>query len=597
MTSAKVKEPLEKIVSFIKKFKDEQKLIIAEETDCSIVGVYALGELKIFFRWFIEWDNLINGYVVSLKIESSKTLGKGLALISIPIAIFPLLSMLNGLVSILIYIFVLVLGKAFLKDTENKFFRKLEKEFICSVEKDLDINLVDKKLSGIPEVAFAVFVLCLLLRYRVYYVFCFFLIVFFMNIIPAILNAVSKTGFLNWKNDLVLISGLWSGVLWGIIIYYLVLFYFQDWVDKHTMGSFSEMIPPMRNFVFMGINVIVGTMIFILFYVGIISSKTVWEETITKKVLLAGEPSYNKSDLRELIFNRISIIVMFLLASVMNWVAFFLIVDTISFFVNGKAIIIKGLNNIYAWLINYRGNRIIVPVILILCLPFLFSVLLSMSRLFQKLFRSSFVKVKRLDDEMKSKWLELYRALNQASESNNIRVPKINVVKGNYALCYSEKNIFINRARIIISTKALEILEPNELKVIIFHEVYHIIKGIGRIELSKAISRMGMFPNYYLSLLFDLNKEEYEADNFAIKELGEEYRGYLTNALIKIDINNKVDLKMSKDKKRKLGSTEIIVFAGMRKELRNLGNFLYGQKLLGYSHPSIIKRTEKLKYS
>jgi len=596
MTRVVVKEPLDKILAFIKKFIVEQKLSIIEETDSSILGAWAFSELKIFCRWFLKWDKTSKGYIVGLKIDSSALLGVGFPLLSIIIAIFPIFSFFYGMVSIVIYIFLFLFGNAFLRDTENKFIKNIEKELLCSVEKDTDIELLDRRFSWIISVAFTGFLLCLFLKLKIYYIFYYFLIVFLILIIPEIIYAVSRSEFLNWKNNLVFISGYWSLVLSSIILFYIILYYVV-WFDKNVLESFSNMISPMRNFVFAGINVIVGTIIFYMICVGIILSKAAWEETIIKENPSIREISCIKSEQIQLFVSKISIIVVFLLASLLNWLAFICIVDTISFLINKEAIIIKGLNGIYAWLIELKGNRIIVPFIIIMCLPFLFSIFLSIARLFQKIFRFSFVKVERLNDELKSKWLELYRALAQISESNKIRAPKLNVVKRNDALCYSEKNILINRARIIISTKALEISEPNELKVIIFHELYHIIKGIGRIELSKSISRLGMFPNYYLSLLFDLNKEEYEADNFAIKELGEEYGGYLTNALFKIDINNKVALKMSKEKKRKPGSTEIIVFAGMRKELRNLGNFLYGQKLLGYSHPSIVQRIEKLKYT
>lgn len=596
MTSAKVKEPLEKIVSFIKKYIDERKLVIAEETDSSIAGVYALGELKLFFRWFIRWDNSINGYILSLKIESSKALGTGLSLLSVLIVLTPLLSLIKGSISILIYFFALLFGKAFLDDAEYKFFRSLEKEFVCSVEKDPDINLLSKKVSWVPEAVIIVYGLCLLLRFRVYYVFLFILITFVMNLIPKILNAVSKTGFLNWKNNLVILSGHWTGVLSSIIIYYLILYYFFAWVEN-TIGidSFAQMVTPMRNFVFMGLNFIVGMIIIYLFFAGISSSKASWEEAILKNNPSARITSYSKADKRELLFNKIGIIVMFLLAAALNWVAFILIIDTFSFLIIKKVIILKGLNSIYARLFEFRGYRIILPFMLIISLPFLFSIFLSIARLFQNIFRSSFLKVDHLNDEMKSKWSELYQELNQASEHINIRAPKIINEKGNYALCYSAQSIIFRKTRIVISTKALEILEPKELKGIAYHELYHITKGMGRIEIAKLISRLGMFPNYFLPLLFDLNAEEHEADSFVVKELGEEYACVMTEALYKIDINNKVALSMSRKKKRKPNKTEIVVFAGIGKELKNLGKFLYGQKLLGYSHPSIVQRTEKLK--
>ncbi len=73
-----------------------------------------------------------------------------------------------------------------------------------------------------------------------------------------------------------------------------------------------------------------------------------------------------------------------------------------------------------------------------------------------------------------------------------------------------------SRPKLRIGQPVLERLSADELTAAAAHEIGHLAQGIRKVELLKLLSILGLYPNYYLTILIDFVASEYDADKFAV---------------------------------------------------------------------------------
>lgn len=587
MTVAIVRESEEKIRSFILNFIKIKKLkLILNDSSRVLAGRHA-PPFGVNFEWSIKDDMLKRGYKVNLKIESNKTLGLSIAGIVLLLIFLTYFSPLTGLIVLVVFLLWILSSNIVLeKDYERRFFSDLEKEFMCSIEKGSEVNFIPKGIFALVAVAALMLILSFALRIKADYLFYYLLAVFVFILAPYIV--VALTGEENWRLSLASLTGYWSAMLSSIALVYLI--YYYVWRVDQAIDSFSKMYPPMKNFTFILLDLVILIIMLNFFLIPFALTQGGWRKVATKLEPISIPDQAKKPKGIKLIFPRLTIVFLFILMSALNWIALLFVVDTASVIITGKVLFFKQIETLYLWLYRLRVNRIALPLIVLFCIPYLATISLFISdllsgisrRLFSRDFEKQYVRIAP----------SLMDTVNKISAKHKIRPPKIEVIAEAEAICSSKRAC---RSTVKLSRGTLGILDLEEVKAVVIHEIYHLLHRARRLEICKLISRLGLLPNYYLALLFDLSNEEFEADKFVIEELGTDYAKYLSDALIKMDINNQLILEKSP---RALDNTQRKSSAHRKaSKFISLSGFIHGQNILGYIHPSIIQRIENLKSS
>ena len=147
------------------------------------------------------------------------------------------------------------------------------------------------------------------------------------------------------------------------------------------------------------------------------------------------------------------------------------------------------------------------------------------------------------------------------------------------------------KATILINKEILDILNEDELKAIIVHELAHIKYDLRIIALLKFFSRIALFPNYYLLLLMNYREMEFNADRVAIKMMRNSVA--LEKALKKLTFSKYLFAREEKPLKSKLPGW----IYNFRKWKSIFNDFFVRNTLVGYTHPSILDRIKSIEES
>jgi Zn-dependent protease with chaperone function len=147
--------------------------------------------------------------------------------------------------------------------------------------------------------------------------------------------------------------------------------------------------------------------------------------------------------------------------------------------------------------------------------------------------------------------------------------------------------IFSTRAFITINKEIIKVLNEGEIIAIIAHEMSHIKYDMRKMEILKLMSRLALFPNFFLTIFLNYRKMEERADKFAIEVT--KTKNDLKNALIKIST---LSMFVGKDSNKRKN----IKHKGMNilNKIHVLNEFFFGEALIGYSHIGMIERLKEI---
>jgi len=272
---------------------------------------------------------------------------------------------------------------------------------------------------------------------------------------------------------------------------------------------------------------------------------------------------------------------------VINIIFVILSIDIIHYLIFNNTYLIKELSALISWiptisiLIAKLGGSpndqlfVILPKVflLFLSMPFIYVILRWIYRIFAGLkYRANKYSKGQLPQAVK-------KGINDLSKKQNVNEPNILIVESKDIFVETRMGLFSKRATIVINRDLINKLSENELIAIIAHELSHIKYDLRKIAALKFLSKVTLFPNFFLTIFSNYQNNEERADKYSIEVT--KMPADLKTGLIKISTwtyaPTSTDGKNIKAKKRK---SKYIV----------MNEFFFGEALIGYSHPEIIER-------
>jgi Zn-dependent protease with chaperone function len=301
---------------------------------------------------------------------------------------------------------------------------------------------------------------------------------------------------------------------------------------------------------------------------------------------------------------RITTFLHFVFGGLANIIAVLLCLEGISFAFLGKMLLIEKFAYLWSWLFaiakvllgNALGQLAGDMFVLMISLPYLMlfgsfvrRLSLTISLYIRVLYPSNNCS---LDENQKLLSLRTY--VKQTCSEHRLRLPILLLTDSQNVILNIHHILLTNTAVIEISRSVINLLNLDELKAAIAHEIAHIKQGQWKVAVLKQLSLLALFPNHYLTLCIDWPRKEIDADRFALEATKDVHA--LKQALIKISTAQvfyvTLDAKpQCLDKwfncfidtiRRKLNS----LFASIR--------FFFGDGLFGYTHPYLSERLQMI---
>lgn len=333
--------------------------------------------------------------------------------------------------------------------------------------------------------------------------------------------------------------------------------------------------------------------------------------TLGESVVYVKPPSYFKKERWKRLVLSFLVVGKFVASLPINYLAAFIGTDAFLFAVFNKTYIFKNSAILLSWIpanllalsemINLTkiistgyGHLMFISklIILALALPLMAMILRSALNVIYNMinnfyyFMSSF-SMKKIIPESLNKFI------NEVAVQHDISKPKIKVRNSRKVEVNTQVNLFLAKPVINISRPTLTKLKENELKAVIAHEIGHIKKGLRKIALAKLLSRVALYPNYFLSILFDFAEMEYEADRFSVEATKD--KASLKSALIKMSVLSALS------KKGKVKTSKILPeiafckkISGYLRRLSAVDKFFFGNVLMGYTYPFLMERIKQI---
>lgn len=290
-----------------------------------------------------------------------------------------------------------------------------------------------------------------------------------------------------------------------------------------------------------------------------------------------------------------------LLGAVINIAACLFAVEGLSYMLTGSSIVVAEAAYVWSWifawsnmLFGVRAGRVVACVeVLLVALPFL----MFCARLLQEIVRRFLKWLIVLSQQFGSTSIKsmhfvgIKDFISDLCTEAGIRKPLILFRNGPEVRVQVSRLLLTSIGILEISKEALDLLEPDELKAVIAHELGHLRHGLLLVSLLKALSLIALFPNYYMTLCVNWAKREMEADKFALQHIDKPET--LRDALIKISAAELWSMPRRAISKA-LG--KIAARVGLSKvrervsELILVGRFFFGDGILGYTHPLLSER-------
>jgi len=181
--------------------------------------------------------------------------------------------------------------------------------------------------------------------------------------------------------------------------------------------------------------------------------------------------------------------------------------------------------------------------------------------------------------------------VHQVCSNSAIPVPTVVLTRASRVVAKVGWSVVRPRGILEISRGAVALLEDEELKAVIAHELGHVRQGLWRVAVLKALSVLAFFPNYYLTLCLNWPKREMDADMFALQVT--QNPGALRRALLKLSAAELLSPRRSRrsDIAEKLWSFRLLKkVRETYEEVLAAARFFFGDGLLGYTHPFLSER-------
>lgn len=305
---------------------------------------------------------------------------------------------------------------------------------------------------------------------------------------------------------------------------------------------------------------------------------------------------------KNLFFFRIGFYISTLLISILNYAYAILSMDIIWYLITGRTLIVKKLYVIFSVVpsvLTLFGSSIgasPVPfiflanlILFILAFPFLYFIFMWVSKFIRDAFDALFVSlaVREGDEKRTERIILVIREL-----CNEFRFKgsyKIRLIDSNEIPISARYRILRRKFEISLNRKFVDDLNDREIKAVFAHEFGHAIQDAKKLSLLKFLSRLFMFPNFFLTIILDYRRMENNADKFAI-EITKDKRS-LQNALLKTSLMNRPDEMKLETKKTK---SFMPMIKKLKDRISDFNDFYFGDALIGYSHPTIKERLIEL---
>lgn len=292
---------------------------------------------------------------------------------------------------------------------------------------------------------------------------------------------------------------------------------------------------------------------------------------------------------------------------VINLLAGVFCFDGLSYAVTGRTFLFEKNAYLWSWMFAFgkmlfgeASGQIIGQVLTVaVCLPFLTLLGTYVRRLVQSIFLMIRVQLARLNwSKCKdSKLCFIDAFIKEVCPTKRIKTPEIALTANNSVTIQLRWLALSNQAVIEISRGAIELLELEELKSVIAHELGHIRQGLWKIWALKTLSSLLLFPNHYLTVCVNWSKREIDADQFALSLTKDPLP--LKHALIRMSTAQLSYLKAAPARQEATRSFSMLrIFTGGIKDrwykmLVSI-RFFFGDGLLGYVHPCLPERLEAI---
>ena len=187
---------------------------------------------------------------------------------------------------------------------------------------------------------------------------------------------------------------------------------------------------------------------------------------------------------------------------------------------------------------------------------------------------------------------EVEEILNELCIKANVRKPKLvfgSIKEFNISVGYT--NFFELHPRIIISKGAYYVLNKDEIKSLLAHEIAHLKYDIKWINFTRYLAYFTLTPPSFLSLPFDLYAAEVRADEFAVSLVGTSE--HLISAFKKIQALEKSKIQDRCEEKEAKGTLRKR-WNNVKEGIKIMYEFTYGRGLLSYVHPPFEQRIDLL---
>jgi Zn-dependent protease with chaperone function len=306
-----------------------------------------------------------------------------------------------------------------------------------------------------------------------------------------------------------------------------------------------------------------------------------------------------RSNLKVYLFNLI-LIIWILFAIFINFIFAIVSIDIISYVIQNDTLIIKQLSSLFSWIptISIMFGKLYSPssemlflwiskiFLLFFASAFLYVLLRWIADFFKSAMKGLYYNINKTRMK-KALSMEAREAISEISNKYNLKIPIIRITSLKRIDINGKVGFLSKRGIITINKKILDNLNDREIVAVAAHEMAHMKYDARKIRLMKIISRFALFPNFFLTIFYNYRMMEQRADKFAIEAT--KTNENLKSALIKISTLSQFQAKITntrKDVKQK--------DLNILKEISIIDDFLFGESLLGYSHPEILERLDQL---
>jgi Zn-dependent protease with chaperone function len=290
-----------------------------------------------------------------------------------------------------------------------------------------------------------------------------------------------------------------------------------------------------------------------------------------------------------------------LFGAVINIAACVFAVEGLSYMLTGHVIFIAETAYLWSWvfawsnmLFGVKVGRVIASVeVLLVALPFLMCCLRLVHQI-ARLFLKWLMVLTRQSEPTSSDskhFMNVKDFVHKLCTSSGIHKPILLLTNSPEVRVRVSQFPLIGIGLLELSKGAVNVLEPDELKAVIAHELGHLRHGLLLVSLLKVLSIIALFPNYYLTLCVNWAKREMEADKFALQHI--DRPDTLRHALVKIsaaELWNTSRTTVSKTSEKIARCVGLSNVPEPVSELIMVGRFFFGDGILGYTHPLLSER-------